>query len=371
MEPELLDGRPGHRPLGRAVQDRVGLGPTTITLVQNPKWWGTPANARSITVHIASSTEQLAQWMASGYVQVAEPATVTPAFLTQMTGLPGAQSDVDTSATLLQLDMASSLDSDLSPDLRAGIALSINRQDLVNQQVSWAVPGIAVADSHVYVQGQQDYKPVSTGAPTTTIPPPTSSTSTTVDRGRRERELPGDAGARPGGRLHRGVGAGPHAGRPRTTTPPSAHRSSCTWCTTSSDPWAATAGPVIRAELEAAGLDTTLDAGRRRRPGRAGAGRRVRRPGAAPGDVHAVHEPDDLVVHDAARAAGQERIARTGPNYSNSQFDQLVETASQQLNPNTAAGDYAQADTQLWDEMVSLPLFAEPAALAWSRPSGA
>jgi peptide/nickel transport system substrate-binding protein len=93
--------------------------PQAITLVQNPKWWGTPANAKTITIHIASSTAQLGQWMASGYVQVAAPTTVTPTFLTQMTGLPGAQSEVDTSATLLQLDMASSLDSDLSPDLRA------------------------------------------------------------------------------------------------------------------------------------------------------------------------------------------------------------------------------------------------------------
>ena len=114
----------------------------TITLVQNPKWWGTPANARSITVHVASSTEQLAQWMSSGFVQVAQPSTVDTAFLTQMTGLPGAQSDVDTSATLLQLDMASSLDAELSPDLRVAIALLINRQDLVNQQASWAVPGM-------------------------------------------------------------------------------------------------------------------------------------------------------------------------------------------------------------------------------------
>ena len=56
--------------------------------------------------------------------------------------------------------------------------------------------------------------------------------------------------------------------------------------------------------------------------------------------------------------------------YSSSQFDQLVQTASQQLNPNTAASYYGQADTQLWDEMVSLPLFAEPAALAWSRTIG-
>jgi peptide/nickel transport system substrate-binding protein len=57
-------------------------------------------------------------------------------------------------------------------------------------------------------------------------------------------------------------------------------------------------------------------------------------------------------------------------NYSNTQFDQLVATASQQLNPNTAAVDYAQADTQLWDDMVGLPLFAEPSALIWNRDIG-
>jgi ABC-type transport system substrate-binding protein len=56
--------------------------------------------------------------------------------------------------------------------------------------------------------------------------------------------------------------------------------------------------------------------------------------------------------------------------YSNGQFDQMVTTASQQLNPDTAATSYNQADTQLWDEMVSLPLFPEPSALAWSRKIG-
>ena len=45
-------------------------------------------------------------------------------------------------------------------------------------------------------------------------------------------------------------------------------------------------------------------------------------------------------------------------------------TASQQLNPNTAMTYYTQADTQLWDDMVSLPLFAEPTVLVWSRTIG-
>jgi len=57
-------------------------------------------------------------------------------------------------------------------------------------------------------------------------------------------------------------------------------------------------------------------------------------------------------------------------NFSNSQYDQLVQTASQQLNPNTAATYYDQADSMLWDEMVSLPLYAEPTVLVWNRKVG-
>jgi peptide/nickel transport system substrate-binding protein len=340
----------------------------TITLVQNPKWWGTPANARSITIHIASSTEQLAQWMASGYVQVAQPSRVTQDFLTQMTGLPGAQSDVDTSATLLQLDMASSLDSDLSPDLRAGIALTINRQDLVNQQVSWAVPGIAVADSHVSVQGQQNYKPAPAASPTTTIPPPVSSTSTTV------------------------IGAGGSVNFPVTPVPDQAaafieasgldrtpgdsyyHSAfgapfQLHLVYDESDPWAATAGPTIAAELDAAGLNTTLYPV----DGADKAGQVLASGFADLALLPVTFTPymsQTLSWYTMLLGPAGKNGSQDWTGYSSSQFDQLVETASQQLNPNTAAGYYAQADTMLWDEMVSLPLFAEPAALVWSRTIG-
>jgi ABC-type transport system substrate-binding protein len=54
-------------------------------------------------------------------------------------------------------------------------------------------------------------------------------------------------------------------------------------------------------------------------------------------------------------------------NYDDSTFNQQVTTASQQLNPNTAATDYGTADDQLWTDMVALPLFAEPVAFVWSR----
>ena len=207
------------------------------------------------------------------------PTTVTPAFLTQMTGLPGAQSEVDTSATLLQLDMASSLDSQLSPDLRVAIGLLINRQDLVNQQASWAVPGMQVADSHVYRAGPSELQARAPSPPTTTIPAPSSSTSTTA------------IGA--GGSVNFPVTPVPDqaaaliqaSGLVRTPGNPYYHSAfgapfSLHMVVDESDPWAAAAAPVIQAELLAAGLDTTLypvaSAGRRADPGRG-----VRRPGGA------------------------------------------------------------------------------------------
>ncbi|HEY5384965.1 MAG TPA: ABC transporter substrate-binding protein [Acidimicrobiales bacterium] len=342
--------------------------PQAITLVQNPKWWGTPANAKSIVIHLASSTAQLGQWMASGYVQVAAPTTVTQSFLTQMTGLPGAQSEVDSSATMLQLDMASALDSDLSPDLRVAIALSINRQDLVNQEVSWASPSITPGNSHLVVQGQPNYKPAPTGAPTTTVPAPTSSTSTTV------------IGA--GGSVNFPVTPVPAqaaafitaTGLVRTPGNPYYHSSfgapfQLHMVYDLSDPWASAAAPVLLSELRAAGLDTTL----------------LPVAGAAQtGQVLAAGFADLAVLPQTFTPYMSQTMAwytmLLGPpgkngsqnwtNFSNSEFDTMVTTASQQLNPNTAMGYFTQADNQLWDDMVSLPLFAEPTVLVWSRTIG-
>ena len=339
----------------------------TIRLVQNPKWWGTPANAHSITVHVASSTEQLAQWMSSGFVQVAQPSTVDTAFLTQMTGLPGAQSEVDTSATLLQLDMASSLDAQLSPDLRVAIALLINRQDLVNQQASWAVPGMQVADSHVYVQGQENYKPAPS-SPATTIPAPTSSTSTTSIGAGGSVNFPVTPVPDQAATLIQATGLVRTPGNPyyhsAFGTPFVLHM-----VVDESDPWAAAVAPVIRSELVAAGLDTSLYPVTSARA----AGQILSAEFADLAVVPVTFTPylsQTLSWYTTLLGPPGKNGSQDWTNYSNSQFDKLVQTASQQLNPNTAAGYYAQADTQLWDEMVSLPLFPEPTALAWSRTIG-
>ena len=214
----------------------------------------TPSRSRCIS---RPRRSELAQWMSSGYVSVAEPSTVTPSFLTEMTGLPGAASDVENSNTLLQLNMASGLTSKLSPDLRAAIALTVDRQALVNQQVSWAVPGVMPADSHVYVQGQAAYKPSSSSVPTTTVPVPTTSTSTTV------------IGA--GGSVNFPVTPVPdqaaafvqQAGLIKTASVPFYHYPfgvpfQVHMVVDAGDPWAAAAAQTIHDQLVDAGFDTTM-----------------------------------------------------------------------------------------------------------------
>jgi peptide/nickel transport system substrate-binding protein len=47
-------------------------------------------------------------------------------------------------------------------------------------------------------------------------------------------------------------------------------------------------------------------------------------------------------------------------NFDDPQVDQLFDQAAQALNPVTGGTIYDQIDDQLWDQMVSLPLFAEP-----------
>ena len=339
----------------------------TVTLGANPDWWGTPPNAQSVIVHFASSTDQLAQWMSSGFVQVALPSAVTLPFLAQMTSLPDVQSSVDNSATLLDLEMASGPDTPVPPDVRAAIALSIDRQALVDLQVGWAIPGIQVAASHLYLQGQTGYHSVTSSSSTTTIPTlPSTTTTTIIGQGGGVNfptaPVPAQAAAlmnaagylRPaGGSWHSAFGA-----------PFALHI-----VVDAGDPWAAASAPVLQSQLEVAGFTTYLY------------------PVASAfraGEVLADGYADmALLPRTGSPFLSQSQAWYTselGPpgqigsenwtDYSNSQFDALVDAASQQLNPDTAAASYAQADDLLWEDVVGLPLFVEPSTLVWSRTIG-
>jgi peptide/nickel transport system substrate-binding protein len=339
----------------------------TVTLGDNPKWWGTPPNASTITVHIASSSAQLAQWMSSDFVQVALPSTITQSFLNEMTSLPDAQSEVDTSATLLQLEMASGPASPISPDVREAIALSINRQSLVNLEADWALPSIQVANSHILVQGQTGYHLSPAPATTVTTGTTPSTTSTTIiGQGGTVNfpttPVPGQADA-----LMNAAGYFRSDGIPWHSAflaPYSLHI-----VVDGGDPWAVTTAQIIRDQLEDAGFTTSLYTV----ASAATAGSVLADGFADMALIPRTSTPylsQTLAWYTSVLGPAGENGSENWSNYDNSQFDQLVQSASQQLNPDTATATYAQADTDLWDDMVGLPLFVEPSTLIWSRTIG-
>jgi len=277
----------------------------SIVLRDNPKWWGVQDDARKITVDIASSTAQLAQWVESGHVQVALPDTLTPAFLDEVSSLPQVQSQLNLSGSLLQLEMAGGPDTLLAPDMRLAIALSVDRQALVDLQADWALSSVQVAASHIYAQGQPGYKATASTTPTTVpagaAPTTSTSTSTTV------------------------IGTGGSVNFPATPSPTQAsalmeasgfsRSGTGSWqsafavtlqlrlAVDEGDPWAAAVAPQLQSQLESAGF-----AGAQRDGGGHHPLQRLRRPGA-PGAGHLpLPERNPGMVFGSPRPPGRGRL---------------------------------------------------------------
>jgi ABC-type transport system substrate-binding protein len=133
-----------------------------------------------------------------------------------------------------------------------------------------------------------------------------------------------------------------------------------------SDPWALASGPQVQSQLESAGFAVSLIPA----ASEAAAGEKLSS-GAA--DLALIPRTSSPFLSQAMAwytnllgPAGQDG-SENWTGYDSGTFDSLVTKASQQLNTTTAAADYLAADTQLWNDVVALPLFAEPSAIVWSR----
>ena len=339
----------------------------TIVLRANPRWWGTPTNARTITVHIAASSTQLVQWMRSGYVQVALPSTITPGFLDDVTSLPHVQSEVSLSGTFLQLEMASGPNTKLTPDMRFAIALSIDRQALVTKEADWALSSIQVGTSHIYAQGQSGYHSSPLTSSTTTVPAaPTTSTSTSTT-------VIGQGGAinfpiTPSPAQASALMIDSGYSRPIPGTWHNAFGLALTihLVVDEGDPWAAAVAPLVEAQLQNAGFAVSVTA----MPTAAAAGAAL---SAGSTDLALMPFTSSPFLSQTTAwystllgPAGQDG-SQDWTDYDSGALNSLLTKASRQLNPTTAGVDYAAADVQLWDNVVTLPLFTEPSAMVWSR----
>jgi peptide/nickel transport system substrate-binding protein len=344
----------------------ASVGDGRIALKVNHRWWGPAPLLTAVTVRVASGPAQLGQWLRRGTAQVVQPGAAEPAFVQQVTGDPRAYSELDISSTFVQLEFALAGPNTGSVVQREAIAHAVNRQSLVSSLTGWIDANVLPAQSHLYAQGQTGYAlgPGIADATNPFVGSNQATTTTTTD------PTPGSGAPFPTtddlvttARLL--VLAGYTIAPDGRWLAPGGAPLVLRLAVDNADPWAVQAGGELADQLRRAGFGVALLA---------------ESTGSDAGAALGAGQADLAVLPFDASPYPSRAVAWYTPdlgppgvngsadwsNLDDPTVNSLLAHAAKELNPVKAQAIYAQADQQLWTDMVALPLFAEPAVLGWS-----
>lgn len=305
----------------------------TAVLVRNPRWWGTPAVLNKVTVHVATQSGTWAASLAKGNDTAAQPDDFTLDSLNAVSSLPNTQSLVRPSLRLLDLEFNVTAPLMSRVTARQAIAHAIDRTDLLNRTFGSIEPDLVVSQDHLATQSQTSYS-ASSAAGEYSVPDLASTD-----------------------RLLKSIGY--HQNADGAYVDDSGTPLSLRMAVETGDPWILGVAAQIVAQLRQVGINVvTVPVN-----GAAGMAEAAASNSYEMALVTRLASPF-LTTTAAWYSDGQGAVSSVGTedwsNFDDPQVDQLFTSAAQDLNPVTGGTVYAQIDDQLWDQMVSLPLFAEP-----------
>jgi peptide/nickel transport system substrate-binding protein len=307
-----------------------------IVLGRNPRWWGSPPNLDRIVVKAVSGDTALASALSQGQAEVAYPSGFDPSFMAQASSSSVLQSQSGLGTRMLQLEFNVRHAPLSSATVREGIAHTIDRAGIVE---SVGQPENASAwedNNHLEPNAEPGYVDDATGY---------------------EKADPVTAAhlLEQSGFALDGHGRWTTHGKPVSLD--------VAWA--ADDPWSAAVGPIVTAQLVAAGFDvvatpvSTAQLYATVLPG--GAFDLALVPVDASAYASALGDVFSTSPAITGGAASQDWSGFEDPKID-AQFTQAV----QDLAPPQAHGIYRQIDQALWTAMPTLPLFAEPTMLVWS-----
>jgi peptide/nickel transport system substrate-binding protein len=309
-----------------------------IVLRHNPRWWGAVPRYREIVLEAVTNPTVLARDLRDGRVQVAAPSTFDASLVAELSSLPQTETETRLGATLLQLDFNlrhAPLDSAV---VRQGIAHVIDRVGIVDSVVQPLQHYAWLDNDHLFANFQAPYDDDATGY--ATVDPTTA-----------------DALFAQGGFVADSHGTWTLRGAPVTL--------SLTWA--DDDPWSTAVGPLVAAQLVAAGFDVTTE------PVTSTQLFGTVLPSAtfelALVPVEASAYPSGLAEAFSpatSASAGSETLTQDWTGFDDPKVDALFTEAQQDLSADQAESLYQQIDQDLWLDMPSLPLLAEPDLVAFS-----
>jgi peptide/nickel transport system substrate-binding protein len=311
--------------------------------VRNPHWWAAPGKLDKIIFRFILDDSQQPPAIENGEVNMVNPALASVAFLDSVKGISNFTTEVDPGLEFQHIDFNESNYYLAQAGIRHAIAYGTNRAQMVQRLVTPLTSAIQPLDNHIYMPVQPQYRDNSDGYGD-------------FDPA-KARTLLEAAGMKMGSDGYFHPTSGPEKGQDFTLS----------ISTTSGVPVRAEIEELFQADMRAIGLKITVqnyDAN------------------TLFGTVGPKGEFDIIEFAWVLTpfASGNQPIycSYTDPStcgvnwdhYSDPAVDSLFDQANSTLNATKAAALYNEIDALLWKDMVTLPLFEEPALFGWTSSYG-
>lgn len=309
----------------------------TAVLVRNPKWWGTPAVLNRVIVTAPSGQTSWVVPLATTNEAVAQASTFDLGSLNAVSSMPNTQSFIKSSLDFLQLEFNLKSPVTSRAAARQAIAHAVDRTALLTKTFGAIDPALVISEDHLATPSQSGYNASSASG---------------------EYSYPDPAGTE---QLFKSLGFHPDvAGSYVDST---GKELTLKMAVEMGDPWIGDVATQISSQLREMGIAVeTIPVA-----GTSGLSSAAAANSYDMALVTRVSSPFQSVTFPWYSDAGGP-IGSLGSQdwskFDDPQVDQLFLQAAQLLNPVTGSAIYAQIDDQLWDQMVALPLFEEPAVVA-------
>ncbi|HEY5025170.1 MAG TPA: ABC transporter family substrate-binding protein [Acidimicrobiales bacterium] len=307
-----------------------------IVLGRNPRWWASPPTLDRVVVRAITGDGALTSALGQGQVQVAYPSGFDQSFIAQASSSSVLQSQSALGTRMLQLEFNVRHAPLNAATVREGIAHTIDRAGVV-QSVGQPENHSAWEDNdHLVPNGEPGYVDDASGyakADLVTAAHLLEQSGFALD------------------------------GHGTWTVHGKSVSLNLVWA--ADDPWSSAVGPVVAAQLVAAGFEVAAS------PVSSAQLYGAVLPAGAfdlalvPVDANA-HESVLGDVFSTSPAITGGAPSQDWSGYEDPKIDALFTQAVQELAPPRAHAIYQQIDQALWSAMPSLPLFAEPTLLVWS-----
>jgi peptide/nickel transport system substrate-binding protein len=311
--------------------------------VRNPHWWGAPGALSKIVFRFITDDSQQPPAIQNGEVNLVNPALASVAYLDSVKAISNFTTQTDPGLQFQHLDFNESNYYLAQAGIRHALAYGTNRQQMVDRIVSPLDSSIKPLESRMFMPTQPQYQDTSAGYGA-------------FDPA-KAKQLLAAAGMKMGSDGYFHPTTGPEKGQDFTLSV----------STTSGVPVRAEIEELFQADMKAIGVKIDVknyDAN------------------TLFGTVGPKGEFDIIEFAWVLTpfASGNQAIycSYTDPgtcginwdHYSNHKVDSLLDQAVGTVDPAQSASLYNQADTLLWQDMVTLPLFQQPTLFAWSSSFG-